>query len=99
MKPLLCLLFPLITLLVSPRIVLPQERTCEKSLPVFVTDNDGHLLTTLSSADFRLESRGGPISVLSWSPDERRHRVVILLDVSGSMKGLPGSGLWNVVMG
>jgi hypothetical protein len=99
MKPAFALLFPLIALLVSPRISLPQERTCESSLPVFVTDNDGHLLTTLSSTDFKLENHGAPMSVLSWRPDGRRHRVVILLDVSGSMKGLPGSDLWNVVMG
>jgi hypothetical protein len=99
MKPISRLLFLLVLFLSSTKILLAQEATChEKLIPAFVTDKDGIPLRTLSSTDFKLESRGIPMSIVSWKPDGRRHRVVILLDVSNSMKGPPGSGFWNVVM-
>jgi hypothetical protein len=93
------LLFFVLGLSLLCRPAMPQDGNCEKRLlPVVVTDKDGNRLTTLTSADFRLDNREVGMNVLSWNADLRRHRVVILLDVSGSMHGLPGSHLWNVVM-
>jgi VWA domain-containing protein len=97
-KPVFKMLFLLFVLFLWPWPALPQEATCEKKqLPVFVTDKDGHVMTTLTSADFIVESRGAPMSVVAWNNDARQHRVVILLDVSGSMRGV-GPRLWPVVM-
>jgi hypothetical protein len=79
--------------------VLAQVRTCEKrQLPVFVTEKDGNVVTNLTSADFKLKGHSASMSVVTLKHDERRHRVVIMLDVSGSMGGGVGSPLWPVVM-
>lgn len=93
------LLFLLISLLTSARILVAQEAPCQtRLLPIFVTDKDGDPLRTLSVPDFKLEAHGTPLSIVSWTPDGRRHRVVILLDVSASMKGVSGPWFWNSVM-
>jgi hypothetical protein len=85
-------------LLLSAWPMLPQESTCGKRLlPVFVTEKDGSMVTTLTSIDFRLESRSGTMSMVGLKHDERRHRVIIMLDVSASMRGL-GDPLWPVAM-
>jgi von Willebrand factor type A domain len=100
MKPTCKILFFLIALLAATRISPAQEGSCEKRLvPAFVTDKNGNILRTLSATDFKLESYGIPMSMVSRNPDGRVHRVVIVLDVSASMKGRPGSGFWNVVLG
>jgi hypothetical protein len=86
-------------LLLSAWPALPQESACEKRLlPVFVTEKDGSVATALTSADFKLESRSGSMSVVALKHDERRHRVIIMLDVSASMRGLVGPPLWPVAM-
>jgi hypothetical protein len=92
------MLFLLFVLFLWSGPALPEEGTCEKrQLPVFVTDKDGHMMTMLAAADFKVESRSAPMSVVAWNNDTREHRVVILLDVSGTMRGL-GPRLWPVVM-
>lgn len=88
-----------VSLLLSAWPMLPQESTCGKRLlPVFVTEKDGSVVTTLTSVDFRLASRSGTTSMVGLKHDERRHRVIILLDVSASMRGAPGDSLWQVAM-
>jgi hypothetical protein len=99
LQPVPKLLFLLISLLTSARILVAQEAPCQtRLLPIFVTDKDGNPLRTLSVPDFKLEAHGTPLSIVSWTPDGRRHRVVILLDVSASMKGLSGPWFWHSVM-
>ena len=96
--PVLKTLFLLSVVLLGAWPALAQERTCDKmQFPVFVTDKDGHMTTTLSAADFVVESGGSPMNVVALGNDVRPHRVVILLDVSGSMRGV-GPRLWPVVM-
>lgn len=100
--------FPRIVLLISFVLVfgpfaelglVAQEISCRTRLvPTFVTDRDGTTLRNLSSSDFQLQSHEIPASIVSWAPDQRPHRVVILLDVSKSMKGLTGPSLWNSAM-
>src|SRR6266550_61991 len=79
---------------------LPQESACEKRLlPVFATEKDSSMVTTLTSTDFKLESRSGSMSVVALKHDERRHRLIIMLDVSASMRGLVDHPpLWPVAM-
>jgi hypothetical protein len=98
MEPIFKLALSLFVLLVWPWSVVAQEGVCSKrQLPVFVTEKDGNMVTTLTSSDFKVENRGAPISVLAWNHDARPHRMVILLDVSGSMRGM-GPRLWPAVM-
>jgi VWA domain containing CoxE-like protein len=89
----------LLFVLLRPWLLLRQDRVCEeRQLPVFVTEKDGTTVTTLTSADFKLQNRGAPMGVVAWNRDARQHRVVIFLDVSGSMRGLTGHRLWPAVM-
>jgi hypothetical protein len=98
MKSVFELLFFLLVLFVWSSPALSQEGTCEnRQLPVFVTEKDDRIVTTLTSADFALKNRGVPMTVVAWNRDARLHRVVIFLDVSGSMGGL-GHRLWPIVM-
>ena len=93
------LAFLSLLLLLSAWPAVSQDSACEKRLlPVFVTEKDGSMVTSLTSADFKLENHSGSMSVVALKPDERRHRVIIMLDVSASMRGLVGPPLWPVVM-
>lgn len=99
LRPALKVIFLLVSLLTLARILQAQETPCQtRLLPVFVADKDGNPLRSLSAPDFKLEVHGTPSSVLSWNPDGRRHRVVILLDASDSMKGVRGPWFWHSVM-
>jgi hypothetical protein len=98
MKLISRILVVLILFNASARILLAQDQACHnRLLPAFVTDKNGNTLRNFSSSDFQFQSLGTPISIVSWAPDGRRHRVVILLDVSRSMRGISGSGFWNSV--
>lgn len=78
---------------------LPQQSGCgKKLLPVFVTEKDGGMVTTLTSADLKLGSRSGSMSAVGLKHDDRRRRIIIMLDASASMHGLVGSPLWPVAM-
>jgi Ca-activated chloride channel homolog len=56
---------------------------------VFVTviDNDGRLVTTLSQNDFEVRDEGKPQPVTVFDNSPKPIRLIVLLDVSGSMEG------------
>jgi hypothetical protein len=88
-----------LSLLLSAWPTLPQENTCGKRLlPIFVTEKDGSMVTTLNYTDFKLQASSGSMSVIALNHDERRHRVIIMLDVSASMRGLVGAPLWPIAV-
>src|SRR6266481_2777781 len=63
-----------------------QEPTClHRTLPLSVEDAEGHPLQRLTPVDFQAKIREGPVRILSIVPDDRPHRIVILLDASESM--------------
>ena len=75
--------------LVQP--LLGQDLGCQRRIfPVSVTDREGSPVRDLTPADFRAELRGQAVKILSVLPDNRPHRIVILLDASGSMRGQTG---------
>jgi Ca-activated chloride channel homolog len=67
----------------------PTFRATEDSVRVFVTvtDRDGRLVTTLSQADFEVrdEGKAQPITLFDNTPQPVR--LIVMLDVSGSMSG------------
>lgn len=67
----------------------PLFRTSGETVPVFVTvtDKDNRLVTTLGRDDFEVRDNGRvqPLTVFDSSPQPIR--IVVLLDVSGSMVG------------
>jgi VWFA-related protein len=63
-----------------------QEPSClHRTLPLSVEDAKGFQVQGLIPADFQVKLRDTPVKILSIVPDERPHRIVILVDASGSM--------------
>jgi von Willebrand factor type A domain len=63
-----------------------QDKACAYRLvSIYVLDAQGRAVGGITPADFEAQSHGEPVKILSTAPDLGRHRVVILLDASGSM--------------
>jgi Mg-chelatase subunit ChlD len=68
-----------------------QEAPCERrSIPVALRDNQNLPLQNISVDDLEAKVRGKPIKILSFAPDPRPHRLVLILDTSGSMGSTAG---------
>jgi Ca-activated chloride channel homolog len=52
-----------------------------------VTDRDGRLVTTLTQADFEVRDEGKPQPIVLFDNSPQPIRLVVMLDVSGSMEG------------
>ena len=52
-----------------------------------VTDNDGRLVTTLGRDDFEVRDEGKPQPITQFDNTPQPIRLIVLLDVSGSMEG------------
>lgn len=69
----------------------PQEAPCtSRKLPVSFRDAQNLPLQNISVRDLEAKIHGKPIKIVSLSPDPRSHRVVLLLDASGSMGSTTG---------
>ncbi len=63
-----------------------QQESCrEQTVPVSVYDSKGLRVPDLTPADFEGSYLGKSIRVSSVSPEQGPHRVMLLLDTSGSM--------------
>ena len=67
----------------------PVFRGATETVPVFatVTDKDGRLLTTLAREDFVLLDNGKPQTISVFDNSPQAIRLIVMLDVSGSMYG------------
>src|SRR5262245_21079133 len=67
----------------------PTFRATGDSVRVFVTvtDRDGRLVTTLSQGDFEVRDEGKPQSITLFDNSPQPVRLIVMLDVSGSMEG------------
>src|SRR5688572_17687680 len=67
----------------------PTFRATGDSVRVFVTvtDRDGRLVTTLSQNDFEVRDEGKPQPITLFDNTPQPIRLVMMLDVSGSMQG------------
>ena len=54
---------------------------------VTVTDGDGRLVTTLAQADFTVRDEGKPQPITVFDNSPQPIRLIVMLDVSGSMEG------------
>ncbi len=93
----------LVGLLALPAILLQaslasDESCLRRSVSVTVADRNWAPVPGLQPADFRAEFRGKPINILSVIPDNGPHRIVIILDASGSIgqppTTMPGQNNW-----
>jgi Ca-activated chloride channel family protein len=71
----------------------PQGPTAFRSVAelvrvfVTVTDDDGRLVTTLTQEDFEVRDEGRPQPITLFDNTPRPIRLIVMLDVSGSMEG------------
>jgi len=67
----------------------PVFRGSGDAVQVFatVTDGDGRLVTTLTRDDFELRDEGKPQPITLFDNSPRPIRLIVMLDVSGSMEG------------
>lgn len=67
----------------------PIFRGGGESVRVFatVTDRDGRLVTTLTRDDFEVRDEGRPQPITTFDNSPRPIRLIVMLDVSGSMSG------------
>jgi Mg-chelatase subunit ChlD len=68
-----------------------QESPCQiRKLPVSFRDAQNLPIQSISVADLEANVHGKPVKFLSLVPDLRPHRLVLLLDTSGSMGSIAG---------
>jgi Mg-chelatase subunit ChlD len=68
-----------------------QDFSCPRRLlPVALRDNQNLPIENVLVADFEAKVHGKPIKMLSLAPDPRPHRLVLILDASGSMGSTAG---------
>src|SRR4030095_8383620 len=67
----------------------PTFRGTSDAVRVFVTvtDRDGRLITTLKQDDFEIRDEGKPQPITLFDNTPQPVRLIVLLDVSGSMEG------------
>lgn len=67
----------------------PVFRGTSDAVRVFVTvtDRDGRLITTLQQSDFEIRDEGKPQPITLFDNTPQPVRLIVLLDVSGSMEG------------
>jgi len=76
----------LATMANEPQELQAQQDTClRRSLPLSLDTNRELADAGIPVADFQAKVGGKPVKILSVAPDGRPHRIVILLDASGSM--------------
>jgi len=75
-----------------------QEAPCQKRvLPVSFRDAENLPMQNVSVGDLEARVHGKPVKIISLASDTRPHRLVLILDTSGSMGSFDGeSALWNL---
>ena len=82
---------------VSPLPATAQDASClRRTLPITVHDSHWLQFHGLTPKDFQAKFRGQPVKILSVHPDTRPHRIVVLLDTSGSMRGEVSGKEWKL---
>ena len=67
----------------------PTFRGTADNVRIFttVTDRDGRLVTTLEQKDFEIRDEGKPQPITLFDNSPQPIRLIVMLDVSGSMEG------------
>jgi Mg-chelatase subunit ChlD len=68
-----------------------QDSSClRRKLPIALRDEQNFPIQNVSVADLQARVHGEPVKILSLAPDPRPHRLVLILDASGSMGSTQG---------
>jgi len=87
-----CLCFLLF--LGSTRPATSQDTCVQRTLTLNVFNASGGLVRGLEPADFEAKLGGKAVRILAVRPDERPHRIAVLLDTSGAVLGQPDAEAW-----
>lgn len=96
MCPSICCL--LLAFMFAPPLGAQGTSCLHRTLPVNVIDSRRRLIRLSDPSEFEGKLHGKGIKILSIRPDERPHRIVILLDTSGSMLGDPPGRKWQMAL-
>jgi hypothetical protein len=70
---------------IGPPTVAQEDQCSHRKVTIYVQDSLGKPISGLTPVDFDSQFRGKPVKIMSVTPDQRPHRIVILLDASRSM--------------
>src|SRR6266436_1172143 len=75
-----------------------QEFSCQhRTVPVSFRDAQNLPILQVTVADLEAKAHGKPLKILSLAPDVRPHRLVLILDTSGSIGASTADApLWNL---
>jgi hypothetical protein len=74
-----------------------QDVDClHRTLPLNIIDSRRRLVRLSDPSELEGKLGGQPVKILAVKPDERPHRMVILLDTSGSMLGQSEGSKWRM---
>jgi len=74
-----------------------QDASClHRTLPLDIIDSKRRLIRLNDPSYLKGKFSGKPVKILSVKPDDRPHRIVILLDSSGSMLGELNARKWQM---
>lgn len=80
---------------VCGRLTLAQDAACDKRIvPVRVESADGTVIQDFTAADLVAKVGGRDAVVTSVRPDTRPHRILLLIDASGSMRAGWDRAMW-----
>lgn len=92
----ICLYLSLFFLLEGSRPAIAQNTSCvHRTLTLNVFNSSGGLVRGLEPSDFEAKLGGKAVKILSVKPDERPHRIAVLLDTSGAVLGQPDAEEWE----
>lgn len=88
----------LLVLALCTRAAGAQELDCQRRiLPVALRDTQNLPIQNISASDLEAKVHGKPVKILSLALDPRPHRLVLILDTSGSMGSMAGeTPLWSL---
>jgi len=91
-----------ILLLVTNRAMAQDPDCLHPTVALSVIDSKANLVRDLTAADFEARVKGRPVRVVSVTPDNRSHRVVLVMDMTGAMSsfgvGEPARWGWELGM-
>ncbi len=78
---------------------LAQDEPCSRRIvSVTVADRNWTPASDLKPGDFHAEYRGEPVRIVSVVPDTGRHRIVIVMDASGTLGPEVSPGKWQLAL-
>jgi hypothetical protein len=89
-----CLFLLLLFLGISSHLAAQDTGCLHRTITLSVFNSRGSLMRGFGPSDFEGRLGGKAVKILSVKPDERPHRIAVLLDTSGAVLGQPDAQAW-----